>query len=237
MPTRKRFELLDCPKFAFPSLTNIDVFATAANILERLGGKGFLNYGQIWPHMTRVAAGYVDEAYLVRNFNGYPIPWKNENLQDVLRLLGVAFAGKGRWYPAGTKPFEILPGAFFKPCIRGTFYSNADARAYSVCVNARKHQHVFPDHGRFLSRGVYEFHAIDDPFEPTPIPMVVDLSAGDNGSRELKMYMFDEKEMMSLDEFEFILRRFFEALVLAGVTTIPEGVENIADLFRKRRFD
>ena len=67
--------------------------------------------------------------------------------------------------------------------------------------------------------------------------MVVDLSAGDNGSRELKMYMFDEKEMMSLDEFEFILRRFFEALVLAGVTTIPEGVENIADLFRKRRFD
>lgn len=233
MATRKHFELLDCPKFAFPNLTDIDVVATAANILERLQGKGFLNYGQIWSRMGDIADGLVNDDYLAHHLNGYSVEWKNENLQAVARLLAGQFGGKGRWYKVGQVPIEVLPGAYFKPSIRGTWYF--EKQAYSVCINARKHQRVFPEHTRFLARGVYEFHSIDDPY--TPSPMIVDLSAADDGRRSLKTFLLQPEEMMPLEQFEFILRRFFEALALAGVATIPEGVGSIADLFRKRRFD
>ena len=235
MPARKRFELLDCPKFAYPSLIDLDVPATAANILERLAGKSFLNYGRIWGRMTDVVAGRIDETYLETHFSDYPndSQWKNENLQEVVRLLAQEFSGKGRWYKAGLAPFEVLPGAYFKPSIRGTLYF--EGQAYSVCINARKHQRIFLDHARFLARGIYEFHSIDDPNNPKP--MLVDLSASETGKRELRKFVFELDEMMGLEEFESILRKFFEALALAGVTTIPDDVEKISDLFRKRRFD
>ena len=233
MATRKRFELLDCPKFAYPSLTEIDVLATAANIVERLEGKGFMNYGQIWPLLPNMTAGAIDNAAIMHLLNGYPDEWKNDNLQEVARLLLGFLGGKGRWYRAGMKPFEVLPGAYFKPSIRGTWYH--EKQAYSVSINARKHQRIFMDHARFLARGVYEFHSIDDPNDP--IPMIVDVSATDDGKRELRTFVFETDDMMSLEQFESILRKFFEALAFAGVTTIPEGLEKVADLFRKRRFD
>ena len=91
------------------------------------------------------------------------------------------------------------------------------------------------DHARFLARGIYEFHSIDDPNDP--IPMIVDVSASDDGKRKLKTSIFKSHEMMGLEQFESILRKFFEALALAGVTTIPQGLDRIADLFRRRRFD
>jgi hypothetical protein len=81
----------------------------------------------------------------------------------------------------------------------------------------------------------HEFHSIDDP--NNPIPMIVDVSASDDGKRKLRTHVLEPGEMMSLEEFESILRRFFEALALASVTTIPEGLNKIADLFRRRRFD
>ena len=115
MTTRKQFELSDCPKFAYPSLTEMNVPATAANIVHRLGGKGFLNYGQLWPRMPDVIAGLVDEFYLQRQICAYPDEWKNENLREVLRLLAKHFGGRGTWYRAGMRPFEVLPGAYFKP--------------------------------------------------------------------------------------------------------------------------
>jgi hypothetical protein len=183
--------------------------------------------------MGDVAAGLVDDDYLARHLSGYPVDWKNENLQVVARLLANRFGGAGRWYKAGQVPIEVLPGAYFKPSIRGTWYF--DKQAYSVCINARKHQRVFPEHAKFLARGVYEFHSIDDPNSPRP--MIVDLSASDDGKRSLKTFLLEPEEMMPLEEFESVLHRFFEALALAGVTTIPVGVESIADLFRKRRFD
>lgn len=228
----KLFELLDCLKFAYPSLRQLDVFATAANIVDRLQGRGFMSYGQIWPLLPDITSGVMLEEELLRALSGYPTSWKNRNLQEVAFLLKEIFGGKGRWYRAGLKPIQILPGAYFKPSIRGTWYY--EQQAYSVCINARKYQPIPRDHVRFLGRGIHEFHSIDDPNDP--LPMIVDLSAQD-GRRELKKFVVQPEDMMSLEEFESILRKFFEALSLAGVTTIPEGVENITDLFRTRRFD
>lgn len=232
MPTRKRFELLDCPKFAYPSLANIDVQHTAQNIQERLNTKGFLNYGQVRARVPDLVGGRIDQAYIEQFLNGYDDDWKNENLQEVTSLLGSVLAGKGRWFKNGTAPFEVLPGAFFKPSIWGTWY--VDKKAYSVGINARKHQRVFPEHARFLARGIYEFHSIDDPHNARPL--ILDLSAGDDGKRELKRFDFQsDNQMMSVDQFEHILRRFFDALALAGVTTVPAS-GFVADLFRKPRF-
>ncbi len=183
--------------------------------------------------MGDITAGLVNDDYLARHLSKYPVEWKNATLQAVARLLAQQFGGKGRWYKAGQLPFEVLPGAYFKPSIRGTWYF--EKQAYSVCINARKHQRVFPEHARFLARGVYEFHSIDDPNSPRP--MIVDLSASDDAKRRIRIFLLGPEEMMPLEQFESVLRRFFEALALAGVTTIPEGVPSIADLFRKRRFD
>ena len=146
--SRKHFELLDCPKFAFPNLTDIDVVATAANILERLQGKGFLNYGQIWSRMGDIADGLVNDDYLAHHLNGYSVEWKNENLQAVARLLAGQFGGKGRWYKVGQVPIEVLPGAYFKPSIRGTWYF--EKQAYSVCIMLVSISACFPSTQDFL---------------------------------------------------------------------------------------
>jgi hypothetical protein len=233
MATRKRFELLDCPKFATPSLTEMDVVSTAANIADRLEGKGFLNYGQIWPRMNDIVDGVVDDKYVKDHLSKYKADWKNENLQEVARLLASHFGGKGKWFAEGVVPFEVLPGAYFKPSIRGRWhYQKA---SYSVGINARKRQRLFPDHVRFLARGIYELHSIDDPNDPTPL--IVDLSVSDEGKRKLRTFQLEQEQMMPLEQFEHILRQFFEALSLAGVTTIPEKAGRVTDLFRKRRFD
>ena len=232
MATRKRFELLDCPKFAYPSLTNMDVGLTAVNISERLNGKSFLNYGQIWPLLADIADGKLDDFALKARLSAHKDAWKNEVLQEVAALLREWIGGKGRWYKEGARPFEVLPGTYFKPSIRGTWYY--DGQAYKVCINARKYQRAFPDHIRFLARGVHELHCLMDPADTKPL--IIDLSAGDDGKRVLRTFNLGDEQMMGLEEFELILRRFFEALELAGVTTVPERDANIADLFRKRRF-
>jgi hypothetical protein len=40
----KYFELLDFPKFATPSVVGMDAVQTSYNLLDRLGGQGFMSY-------------------------------------------------------------------------------------------------------------------------------------------------------------------------------------------------
>jgi hypothetical protein len=54
-----------------------------------------------------------------------------------------------------------------------------DGQAYAVLINARKGQRLFPEHLRFLARGVYELHCIDDPNDP--IPLIIDVSEHEKG--------------------------------------------------------
>jgi hypothetical protein len=37
-----------------------------------------------------------------------------------------------------------------------------DGKAFAVLINARKQQRLFPEHVRFLARGVHELHCIDE---------------------------------------------------------------------------
>jgi len=228
----KYFELLDFPKFSDPSVFSMQAASTALRLRERLSGGGFMSYNQIWPRFDVIVRGFATEAYVLNTFKAYRDSWKNETIRDVVRLLCKVFGGKGTWYPEPSTPKYIL-GFWFKPSIKGIWFH--DGRAYAVLINARKGQPLSMEDVRFLARGVYELHCIDDPNDP--IPLIIDLSEHDDGKgRELKVYAVEADEAASLAQFEGALREFLVALNMAGISLpLSPTIENIISLFKKKR--
>jgi hypothetical protein len=100
-------------------------------------------------------------------------------------------------------------------------------------INARKGQRLYPDHLRFLARGVYELHCLDDPADP--IPQIIDVSEHDKGGgRLLRPHIIPPEQSISFDEFDDAVRQFLKALELAGVALPPDGIDSVIDLFRKK---
>ena len=63
--------------------------------------------------------------------------------------------------------------------------------------------------------------------------MIVDLGKEPaTGTRANRVYFPTEADMMSIEQFESILRKFNEALVLAGLA--KKSVDRPLDLFRRR---
>lgn len=225
----KVFELLDFPKFAYPSVFGMDAVLTSTNVLERLGGGGFMSYGPIWSRMQAIIGGHATEQFITDEFAFYKEPWKNDSLREAVRLLKRHFGGRGTWYHASPKPISVL-GFLFKPSIKGIWF--VDGKAYAVLINARKRQRLFPEHIRFLARGIYELHCINDPNDP--IPLIIDLSEHNLGEgRLLNVHEVAVERAITLDQFDVAVREFVKALELAGVArAVPGG--SIIDLFRKR---
>ena len=225
----KIFELLDFPKFAYPSVLGMDAALTSQNLIERLGGGGFMSYSSIWSRMAAIVEGRATETFIEKEFGFYSENWKNQSIRDAVRLLKQHFGGRGTWYSLPTKPIFVL-GFLFKPSIKGIWF--VDGQAYAVLINARKHQRLFPEHLGFLARGIYELHCIDDPNDP--IPLIVDLSEHSLGDgRILRVHPMPVEKAISLDHFDLAVREFVRALELAGVArAVPDGA--IIDLFKKR---
>jgi hypothetical protein len=225
----KYFELLDFPKFAYPSVVGMDSGQTANNLIERLAGGGFMSYGMIWSRLEPIVGGYATESYITTEFSPHEEDWKNNALQDVARLLKQHFGGRGRWYKHPQKPTKVL-GFWFKPSIKGVWW--VDGKAYAVLINARKQQRLFPEHIRFLARGVHELHCIDDPNDP--IPLIIDVSepVKDKG-RILRAYEVPVEEAISLNEFDEAVRSFLKALQMAGVA-LPTDAIDVINLFKKK---
>jgi hypothetical protein len=225
----KTFELLDFPKFAYPSVVGMDAAQTSFNLIERLGGGGFMSYSQIWPRLTDVVGGRATETFIANEFNSYKDSWKNESIRDAVRLLKQHFGGRGTWYPFSTKPKYVL-GFWFKPSIKGVWF--VDGQSYAVLINARKGQRLFPEHLRFLGRGIYELHCIDDPNDP--IPLIVDLSEHESGKgRLLNVHEIPADKAVSFQDFDDSIRAFVKALELAGVALPTNPDSSIVDLFKR----
>lgn len=224
----KYFELLDFPKFAYPSVLSMDSVLTANNLIERLAGRSFMSYSMIWPRLESIVTGYASEAFISAEFSRYEADWKNENLRNVVRLLRAYFGGRGRWYREPTRPTKVL-GFSFKPSIKGIWW--VDGQAYAVLINARKQQRLFPEHVRFLARGIYELHCINDPNDP--IPLIIDVSSPDGKERELRVYEVPVHRAASLEEFDDAVRQFLKALELAGIA-LPSDATDVIDLFKKK---
>jgi hypothetical protein len=229
MARAKYFELLDFPKFAYPTVVGMDAARTSTNLVERLHGGGFMSYGQIWPRLGVIVSGFATEAYVAAEFSAYSDSWKNESIRSTVRLLAKHFGGRGKWYPFPTKPKKIL-GFWFKPSIKGVWF--VDGRAYAVLINARKGQTLTSEHLRFLARGIYELHCIDDPNDPTPL--IIDVSERRKGEgRVLTAHAIPQQEAISLQEFDDSLRSFMKALELAGVAAATGTDDSMVDLFKK----
>lgn len=222
----KYFELLDFPKFAYPSVLSMDSALTANNLRERLAGKSFMSYSMIWPRLEMVVAGYATESFIISEFSRYEDDWKNENLREVTRLLRAYFGGRGRWYREPSRPTKVL-GFWFKPSIKGVWW--VDGQAYAVLINARKQQPLFPEHVRFLARGIYELHCINDPNDP--IPLIIDVSSPDGGKeRKLRFYEVPVERAAPLEEFDYAVRQFLKALQLAGVALPVDADDSAVDI-------
>lgn len=227
---RKFFELVDFPKFSVPSVLSIDPPMTALNLVDRLGGKSFMSYGQIWPRIDDVVRGYATEDYILREFRSYEASWKNDSIRTAVRLLAQHLGGKGVWYPEKGRPRHVL-GFWFKPSIRGIWFHKE--RAHAVLINARKGQPLTTEDVRFLTRGIYEIYCRDDPNDP--VPLIIDLSEHEKGQdRELNVHCLDIESAASVEEFERSVRQFVASLNMAGVAQpLPDGLGSVIDLFKK----
>jgi hypothetical protein len=225
----KTFELLDFPKFALPTLKDIDAAQTSLHLFERLSGKSFMSYVPVWSQLPAIVSGLANDGFVKANLQPHTEDWKNEAIWDVVSLLRRYFGGRGKWYPHPSKPV-LVHGFWFKPSIKGVWF--VDGQAYAVLINARKRQRLSHHDVRFLARGVYELHCVDDPNDP--IPLVIDLSERKiDAGRNLDEYVMPVEKAMSLDEFETKVREFLKALSLAGVP-VPTDIDSIASFFKPR---
>jgi hypothetical protein len=226
----KYYELLDVPKFALPDVLTLQAQPTALNMAERVVGGGFMSYGPIWSRFDVIVKGLATDDFIDSSFTAYKAEWKNKAIRAAYRLLRDYFDGKGTWYRMPNVRTFVL-GCWFKTSIKGFWVHGG--KVYAVLVNCRKSQPLSLTDIRFLARGVYELHCIDDP--NNPIPLIVDLGQrGDDKERKARIYEVPVEEAIALEAFEASVREFLIALNLAGISLPPPpDVEHILDLFRR----
>lgn len=228
---RRVFELLDVPKFAYPSLSELDPVQTAYNIRERLNGRSFMSYTQPLSLVPRIVRNEITPVQIAK-LSSYSDEWKNVNVREVAMALYNEFGGKGVWYPVPARPTQVFEGLWFKPSVRGVWFDGK--RPYMIGINPRKHQGLVSDHITFLARGMYELYGVDDPNDP--VPLILDLSIDQkSATRIVRKSIITEPSMSSVGQFEETMRAFFEALRIAGVESVPKDMGDIRDLFRKGR--
>lgn len=226
----KYYELLDVPKFALPHVLALQAEPTSFNLAERTVGGGFMSYGQIWPRFDLIVKGYATDDFIASSFTAYEADWKNNAIREAFRLLRNHFGGKGNWYRLQNARTYVL-GCWFKTSIKG--YWVCEGKVYAVLVNCRKTQPLSMNDVRFLGRGVYELHCIDNP--NNPIPLIVDLGLhAEDKERKVRVFEMPVEEAISLEAFETSVREFLVALNLAGIALPPPpDVEHVLDLFRR----
>lgn len=226
----KYVDLTDITKFAFPNVLSLQAAPTAARLLERTVGGGFMSYGQIYPRLQIAVSGYATDAFIETEFRAYKAEWKNKAIREAFRLLRDVFGGRGNWYRMPNVRTYVL-GFWFKASIKG-FWS-VDGKVYAVLINARKGQPLSQDDVRFLARGVYELDCRDNP--NNPIPMIIDLGLHEEDSeRKARVYQLAPDETISLEAFEGATREFLIALNMAGIALPPPpAAVSVLDLFKR----
>ena len=229
-------ELLDVVQLATPNFDSIDEFQTAAKIRSyRLrGSKNPPSYDMALAQMPNIVSGLMKKPDLLRHLDGHANERWRGYLKDVGERLYDMFSRDGcTWYPVGRRPIETFSGVWTKPAIRGVRVVKG-GDAFPCLVNPRSSLFFGPSALSFVSRGVYEFHVIDNP--KAVGSMIVDLGKHPIANvRANRVYMPDQVKMMPLEQFEEILRRFLKAVELAGMISYPAERHRGIDLFRPRK--
>jgi hypothetical protein len=222
-------ELLDVVQHSKPHISAIDVQKTA-NSLRAAGGSR-KNYNMAIDPISVYCSGKQKQEDLLKYLRTHPDPAWHKYLEDVgTRLLDIFGSNVSSWYPVGRKPIESLAGLLIKPAIRGVWVN--ERQPFPCLINARGSVLLEPKVSLpFVARGVYEAHVRDE--IGVFGPMIVDLGKDPRTNlRANRVYYPQESEMMSIELFEEILRKFNEALILAGFR--PRVAASAFDLFRTR---
>lgn len=232
MAKRFSIELLDIPYLAAPSLGAISVAATAERINKfRSGGsENKWAYDPAFDRFARFMSGEQIES-LLEEMGGFKRKVQRLSCCEVLSLLCDHLAGPRRlWLPYKRRPFELPGGFFFTGVGRGIL--RQDDGDFSVFVNQRKTMPRDPLAGAFFSRGTFEAHIRDEPSLAGGI--VLDLSSlRSSGPRSPRKFVIGPENMMSLDQFDYICRVFFEAAVSSGYLVEAPTERHFGDLFRR----
>ncbi len=221
------FEFLDILQHAKPGILSIDISKTAVSLRK---AKGTINnYNLAIDPIPAYCSGLQQLGDLLAHLRTHPNPKWHPFLQEVGKRLFEVFDSRGgRWFPTGRRPIASVAGLYVKPAIRGVWVQ--DRKVHPCLINPRAS--VFLSSGDnlpFVSRGLHELHVRDD-ISATG-PMVIDLGKDPKtGDRANRVHFPAESEMMSLEQFEDILRKFSEALILAGFRA--HATKNVVDLFR-----
>jgi len=223
-------ELLDVIQHAKPNILNIDPLETSKSLRKAKGSNK--NYNMALDQIQAYCSGLQKLPDLLKFLRTHPNQEWHKYLEDVgTRLLDIFGNKPSVWYPTGRKPIESAGGLLIKPAIRGVWVS--ESRVLPCVINARSSvlldsQCNLP----FVARGVYELHVRD--LLGATGSMVIDLGKdARTGLRANCIYFPTEAEMMSLEQFESISRKFDEALILAGLKS--QAAASSIDLFRARK--
>ncbi|MEO9168504.1 MAG: hypothetical protein ABI230_08885 [Aestuariivirga sp.] len=224
-------ELLDVMQFATPSIVNLDIERTAAKIVAYKKNGTRRSYNMAFEHLSLISAGHLKKEQFIALMNQHPdIEWR-KFLKEVAALLFDQFAELGGvWYPSKRKPIEIFSTVWTKPAIRGVLVR--DHVAHPLLVNPRASLSLHNDsYVAFAGRGVYELHVIDDP--QAHGPAILDLGRHPaTKQRHSQIHFLKEVDLMPLEQFEGILKRFLSAVRLAGFDVNPDAFYTVSDLFR-----
>ena len=222
-------ELLDVVQHSKPNIAQLDVAKTAKSLKDAGGSRK--NYNMAIEPIAVYCSGKQKREDLLRYLRTHPDPAWHKYLEDVgTRLLDIFGEQESKWYPVGRRPIESVAGLLIKPAIRGVWVNKG--MPFPCLVNARGSVLLDPKVNLpFVARGVYEAHVRDE--IGVSGPMIVDLGKDPKTNlRANRVYYPKESEMMSIEQFEDVLRKFNEALLLAGFR--PKVSTSAIDLFRTR---
>lgn len=225
-------ELIDVPYLAVPNLATLDVEETAKRIIRARSGHSTKNYDANMKQIGTMVTTRAPLVLLQDQFNSVNDDAWRAQVKDVCERLYSLFGQRSAtWYPRDRKPRVLFDQTLFKHAICGVWVRNG--RATATAINARKTQFLDSHARAFLARGIEEFYLIDDP--GLHDYNIIDLGeAPKSGARATRLYTPDQIVPMSLEEFEFVLRKFMMAVERAGFSARPDNDLNVADLFRRK---
>lgn len=207
-----------------PNIENIDVRQTATNpaLVSYLTGRGWGSYGPLWKRMPRIWRGALSDAE-IQSW------WKTGWLIDGMQALRGVYSQQGSWYPLSQET-RVVGGVRFRSSARGVLFTKEYGSEVHV-INPRKSQWINTTEPGFLARAAYEEFAINDPNNPSIA--VLDLgSVKKSKERRVKMFRREQVDMMPVEQFEYVMNSFFDALKIADPAAFSVAASIKASDFR-----
>lgn len=200
-------------------LRELAIKASAKCISEK-GSGGPQSYAPLLARLGKLSSGKETLDSLVTWAGASGVEDFRPHVQAGARGFDALFQSKGgRWIPVKSEPFRVAGKLFCNHGVKAVWLHDDFRRA--CIVNLRNTFVPSKDAISFLLRACFESYVRDEP--NINEPCVVDVSrfaevaTGDPRARRANVFTPHEVPMMDLEEYEYILRRFWAALELSEI--------------------